>query len=57
MLSHGARLGDSPVTPRHIPSMLSIFIEKCVGADAQLPLGDLDLRTLAGGLLAHRHAI
>jgi hypothetical protein len=40
------------MTPGHVPPILSIPIEKRVGADAQLALLDLDPRPLAGGLLA-----
>jgi hypothetical protein len=43
------------VTPRHVPSVIAISIEKRVGADTQFALGNLALRTLAGGLLAYGH--
>jgi hypothetical protein len=40
------------MTPGYVPPILSIPIEKRVGADAQLALLDLDPRPLAGSLLA-----
>jgi hypothetical protein len=43
---------DSPVTPSHVPSLLLISGEQGMRADPQLALRDLDLCTLAGGLLA-----
>jgi hypothetical protein len=45
------------VTPGHVPPILSIPIEKRVGADAQLALFDLGPRPLAGSLLASRPTI
>lgn len=42
-----------PVAPCHVPLVLSISIEECVGTDAQLTLDELGFRTLASCLVAH----
>jgi hypothetical protein len=56
--SSGWHLGtsNSPVAPRHIPSLLLISIKERMRANTQLAFRDLALRSLAGSLLAYRLA-